>query len=56
MRDAKDLKSMDGVKYVASVPDGEIIISMCVSNGVLFIATSKHIYMMVDNKRLERVE
>lgn len=56
MRDAKDLTSMDGMEYLASAPDGEIIKDMVVHNDVLFVATDKHLYVLKDNKRLELVK
>ena len=53
MRDAKELHSINGFKYLASVPKDEIIKSMAVKDGKLFVATDKHIYTLEDEKRLE---
>ncbi len=55
MRDAKELETMDGMKYLASVPDDEIIKSMQVLSGKIFVATDKRIYTLEDEKRLERL-
>ena len=56
MRDATGLNTLDGFKYVASVPKGEEIISMVVNDGVLYVSTDKHIYKFVDDKRLEPID
>ena len=56
MRDANGLESIDGMDYVASVPDGEIITDMVVCDGVIFISTGKHIYCLTDKKHLELVD
>ena len=56
MRDANELSKIDGMKYLASVPKGEIIKDMVVHDGKLFIATDKHVYTLEDGKRLEKVE
>jgi len=53
MRDAEGLKGIDGVKYLTSAPKGETIVDMQVFNDVLYIATDKHIYKLVDDKRLD---
>jgi len=56
MIDVDKLKGLDGVDYVASVPAGETIVDMITLDGNLFIATDKHIYQLIDVKRLERVK
>jgi len=56
MIDAKRLSGLDGMEYVASVPDGEIIIGLQIHEGKLFVATSSNIYLLRDEKRLEIVE
>ena len=56
MRDAKNLLTMDGMAYVASVPEGEIITGIVTAGNELFVSTNKHIYLLVDRKRLEIVE
>jgi len=55
MRDAADLKTLDGMVYIASVPRDENIISIVVKGKTLFVATDKHIYKLVKNKRLQAV-
>lgn len=56
MRDAKELKTMDRMEYLASAPDGEIITDMVVHDGDLFVSTENHIYILKDMKRLEKVD
>ena len=56
MIDAKELRGLDNMTYVASMPKGEIIKDMVVHDGILFVATDKNIYTLEDGKRLERVE
>ncbi|GAG35120.1 unnamed protein product [marine sediment metagenome] len=51
MRDAAELKTLDGFKYIASVPEGEIIRAMVVKDN-LYVATDKHIYKLIADKRL----
>lgn len=53
MRDAEELYKMDGMNYLASAPNNEIIKNMVVYEGKLFVATDKHIYTLEDEKRLE---
>jgi hypothetical protein len=55
MRDAKGMQTIDGMEYLASIPEGEIIVDMTVHQGTLYVASEKHIYRLVDNKRLERL-
>jgi len=55
MRDIKELNSIDGLEYLASVPDGEIIKHMASNNGEIFIATDKHIYMLENGKWLKEI-
>ena len=56
MRDAEGLETMKGMKYLASVPDGEIIEHITTHDGKLFVATNKHIYILEDEKRLKKVD
>lgn len=56
MRDAKNLDTVDGMKYLASPPKGEVIVSMAVFDDNLYVATAEHLYKLVDDKRLELVE
>ena len=56
MRDAEPLKTMDGMKYIASVPDDEDIVAMVEHEGTLFVASDKHLYILADRKRLERID
>jgi hypothetical protein len=56
MRNAEELNTIDGMKYLASVPKNEIIKAMAVYEGKLFVTTDKHIYTLEDDKRLELVE
>lgn len=53
MRDGKYLTEMDGVKYIASIPKDEIIVSMCAVGDCLFVASDRHLYKLVDERRLE---
>ena len=53
MRDASGLETMAGANYIASVPQDELIVSMVVHDGKLYISTNKHIYILKDDKRLE---
>ena len=55
MRDAKELNGIDGMEYLASMPKGEEVVNMVVHNGVLYVSTSKHIYKLKDERRLERI-
>lgn len=55
MRDAEEIKTIDGMKYLASAPKGEIIKSMVVYERKLFVCTDKHIYTLEDGKRLEPI-
>lgn len=55
MRDAKGLETMDGFKYLASVPDGEEITGMTIHDNTIYVSTNKHIYKLVDDKRLEEL-
>ena len=55
MIEAKKLKGIDGLEYLASAPNGEIIIDMVVFDGELFLATKENIYILKDKKRLEKV-
>ena len=52
MRDAEELKAIDGMTYLASAPDGEIINSMILHNGKIYVSTNKHIYVLENDKRL----
>jgi len=56
VRDAENLETADGVNYLASVPEGETIRGMVVYNDVIYLHTANHIYRLVDDKRLERVD
>lgn len=56
MRDATGLEFLINCEYLASVPEGETIVSMVVHDGQLFVATEKHVYQLLDNKRLEKLE
>lgn len=56
MRDAEGIQTIDGFNYLASVPEGEVIVSMAVNNDMLFVATDRHIYVLVDDKRLEMID
>lgn len=56
MRDANGLETMEGMKYIASVPKDEVIISTAVKDGVLYLAADKHLYKLVDDKRLEHAD
>lgn len=56
MRDAAGLETMDGMEYLASCPEGEVITGMVVFNDSLYVTTDKHIYKLTDNKILERLE
>lgn len=55
MRDADELQTLDGMKYLASVPEGEVINSMAEWKGDIFVATNKHVYVLRGEKRLERI-
>jgi hypothetical protein len=55
MRDAKGLETLDGVEYVASVPKDEVIVGMEVHENKVYIATKNHVYVLVDDKRLDKV-
>ena len=52
MRNADGLQTIDGMEYLASAPDGETIVWMVVRNDILYVATEKHLYRLVDEKRL----
>ena len=56
MRDAEELKTIDGMEYLASAPKGETIVDMVERGGVLYVATSKHVYKLINEVRLERLE
>ena len=56
MRDAKEITKIDGFDYLASVPEGETVVSMAVHQDTLFVATDRHVYMLCDNKRLELID
>lgn len=56
MRDAAGMETISGMKYLASTPNDEEIISMMAHDGELFVVTKNHLYVLVDNKRLELVE
>ena len=55
MRDADEFNNMDGMEYIASIPDGEIVVAMTVCGGNLYVASDKHLYVLADKKRLEQV-
>jgi len=56
MIDSEDLDGMEGMSYLAKVPDGEVITGLTVHNGGLYVVTETNIYKLVDDKRLERVD
>jgi hypothetical protein len=56
MRASEELKGIDGLEYIASAPSGEIIKHMAMVDGVLFVATDRHLYALEDGKRLENVD
>ena len=56
MRDAKEIETLDGMTYLASAPKGEIIQSMAACDGEIYVCTDKHIYVLKDKKRLERLD
>ncbi len=55
MRDANELKGIDGMQYLASAPKGEIFISLVAKDDAIYAATDKHIYKLVGDKRLEKL-
>ena len=55
MIDAEKLSGIDRVEYLASVPKGEIVVSMVFHKGSLYVAAEKHIYVLKDDKRLEKI-
>ncbi len=56
MRNACELLNMDNLVYLASAPKGEIIKSIASLEGRLYVCTEKHIYILIDDKRLEAVD
>jgi len=54
MRTAKGLETIDGMEYIASIPSGETIVGLVVKDGTLYAASDKHLYKMINNKRLEK--
>jgi len=44
------------MKLLASVPDGEIIVSMVEHKGQVIVATDKHVYLMGEDKVMRRVK
>jgi len=56
MRDANNLETMDGLEYLASAPKGEVFTGMVAVDNELFLATDKHLYVLKNKKRLEKVE
>lgn len=56
MRDAKEIEKLTGMTYIASAPEGEIIVDMTIFNNHLYIVTDRHLYKLTDDKRLEQIE
>ena len=54
MRSANGLQYCDGMEYIASVPKGETIVSMVVFGEKLYVSTDKDIYVLADDRRLEK--
>ncbi len=56
MRNAKEIKTIDGMRYLASAPKNENITGLAEVDGKLYVSTEKHIYTLEDEKRLELIE
>lgn len=55
MRNANGLETLDGMEYLASCPDGEIITGMVAKGDSLYVSTDKHIYKLADERRFEKL-
>lgn len=56
MKGTNKLKGLDGMEYICSVPKGEKIIALATCQDRLFVATDKDLYVLADEKRLEKID
>jgi hypothetical protein len=56
MIDTEELKGIDGMSYIASAPNGETITGMAVCGDKLFVSTGSALYVLTDDKRLEKFD
>ena len=56
MRSMPNSYKLDGFEYLTSIPkdDGDIIATVA-HDDILFVASSKHIYKLTDERRLEKL-
>ena len=45
-----------GLKYVTSLPEDEVFVAMCNHRDLVFIASNKRVYQLVDDRELVPLE
>ncbi len=49
------IKKISGREHVASLPEGETIVSMVNHNGKVLVASNKNIYFLNEKTQLEKI-
>lgn len=49
------IKKISSCKHIASLPEGEIVVSMTTHKGKVFVTSNKNVYFLNEKNQLEKI-